>query len=52
MGVETQLDTKRLGQFDFVQAVQLVEAVIEVVQLLATGFLSEQLTQGALDGRQ
>src|SRR5690606_19334409 len=50
MGVESDLHAEGLGQLAFLQAVQTVEAVVELVELAASGFVREQFTQWLLQG--
>src|SRR5690606_8990219 len=52
VGVEAQLDAEGLGQLAALQAVDLVEAVVEGVQLCAAGLVGEQFSERALQGGQ
>lgn len=42
------MDAQRLGQFAFVQAVDHVEAVVDIVELLAAGIVAEHFAEGTL----
>lgn len=52
MGVEADLHAERFGQLAFLQAVQAIEAVVQLVQGGATGFVGEQFDQWAVECSQ